>query len=383
MRILHTADWHLGKTLKGRDRTPEIAKALQELLALVKSERIEGVLVAGDLFDRAQVSPEAEGAALDFFLGLGQLNVPALVIAGNHDSRDRFDQVLGKVLPLTGSKAIGDFKYQKEGGTAQLGSLSVAMFPFLSERRIVRKIMDQSPDLWKGTYAEAMRRLIENLSGGFGKGPNVLMGHWAVEGAKPGGGEFEFYTTNSYSVMKSHLPLSAHYVALGHIHRQQQLSDAPVTWYSGSLIQLDFGDHEEAPRGALIVELLPGVPPKVHPVNQRWGLPLKTFRLTRQTLDQRYQELQEWPGLAKLIIEAIPDAQLRERLHRELPQVLDIEFRLSDNENTPAPLPNLEAMDWSELYCQYHLEQHGQEAVPELLQKFQSVYTTALNQEDA
>ena len=65
MRLLHTADWHLGKLLKGVDRTPEIAAALRDLLGLVRSERVDLVVVSGDLFDRPQVSAEAEAWVIE------------------------------------------------------------------------------------------------------------------------------------------------------------------------------------------------------------------------------------------------------------------------------------------------------------------------------
>ena len=117
MRILHTADWHLGKVLKGRERTPEIRQALQGLLGLVRSERIDLVLVAGDLFDRSVVSTEAEAAAFEFFVGLREHKVPALVIAGNHDSRDRLE-ALAPLLSLTGATVLGNWRSVQEGGVA-------------------------------------------------------------------------------------------------------------------------------------------------------------------------------------------------------------------------------------------------------------------------
>ena len=100
MRLLHTADWHLGKLLKGVDRTPEIAAALRDLLGLVRSERVDLVVVSGDLFDRPQVSAEAEACAVEFFMELKALGVPALVIAGNHGPRQRW-------LPFGGAPSDG------------------------------------------------------------------------------------------------------------------------------------------------------------------------------------------------------------------------------------------------------------------------------------
>ncbi|MFX9061783.1 metallophosphoesterase, partial [Acinetobacter baumannii] len=77
VRLLHTADWHLGKVLKGVDRTSEIGEALKTLLEMVAKEGVDLVVVSGDLFDRPQVSAEAEAMAVEFFLRLRELGVPA------------------------------------------------------------------------------------------------------------------------------------------------------------------------------------------------------------------------------------------------------------------------------------------------------------------
>ena len=95
MRILHTADWHAGRVLRGVDRTPEIAQALGEILEIAQSERVDLILVAGDLFDTPNPSADAERAVYEFFLRSGQLGIPSVVIAGNHDSPQRLESVAG------------------------------------------------------------------------------------------------------------------------------------------------------------------------------------------------------------------------------------------------------------------------------------------------
>lgn len=372
MRILHTADWHLGKTLKGQDRTPEVREALKELLGLISKEKVELVLVSGDLFDRSVVSSEAEATAFEFFLGLKEKGVPALVIAGNHDNRDRLE-ALAPLLALAGTRAYGKLRFAQEGGVVDLGGLRVAMLPFLSERRLVKaqQLLQQDAGGWRQTYAEGMRRLIAHLTP---PEVHILMAHLTVEGAQLGGGEFTFHTTNSYAVLKQHFPPTLGYVALGHLHKQQRVSDAPVAWYPGSLIQLDFGEGEEAPRGALLVELEPGKPARVHGVPGRWGKPLKTFRLDRAALDRRWGELKSFSGYIKLVLEGEGNPALRERLFRELPNLLEVEFQAPSLPPPPAPP---ESLQWGEAYAQYRHETIG-EAPPELLRAFQEVLEEVL-----
>jgi len=374
MRILHTADWHLGKVLKGRERTPEIQQALQELLQLVRSERIELVLVAGDLFDRSVVSSEAEAAAFEFFIGLRALGVPALVIAGNHDSRERLE-ALAPLLALSGATVFGHLRLAEQGGVVEARGARVALLPFLSERRLVKAgdLLQGDSAEWKKTYGLGMSLILRNLAQGFGGGLNLLVAHLTVEGGQLGGGEFTFHTTNSYAIPKSAFPLSLSYVALGHLHRQQQVCEAPVAWYAGSLIQLDFGEGEHSPRGALIVELEPGVPPRVHPVEKRWGRPLKTFRLSREWLDRRWEELRTFPGYSKVVIEGKGNPALRERLFKELPNLLEVVFHTPEAEGRAPSATGDENLDWIKAYAEYR-RATARETSPDLLAAFRQVY---------
>ncbi len=378
MRILHTADWHLGKVLKGRERTPEIRQALQALLELVRSERIELVLIAGDLFDRSVVSTEAEAAAFEFFLGLRELGVPALVIAGNHDSRERLE-ALSPLLSLTGATVFGNLRFAEQGGVVEALGARVALLPFLSERRLVKAgdLLQGDSAEWKKTYGQGMGLILKNLATGFSGDLNLLMAHLTVEGGQLGGGEFTFHTTNTYAIQPGDFPQTLSYVALGHLHRQQQVCEAPVAWYAGSLIQLDFGESENSNQGALIVELEPGRPPLVHPVRARWGKPLKTFRLSRETLDRRWEEIRAFPGYSKIVIEGPGNAALRERLFKELPDLLEVEFHTPEVEVKGPAVVDTENLDWVEAYAEYRRTVTAREASPELLQAFRQIYEEA------
>ncbi|MGC8875595.1 exonuclease SbcCD subunit D [Thermus sp.] len=317
MRLLHTADWHLGKVLKGIDRTPEIGEALKGLLEIVHKERVELVVVAGDLFDRPQVSAEAEAYAVEFFLRLRELEVPALVIAGNHDPKERLE-ALSPLLALAGAVVRGRPLFREEGGVVKTRGLSAALLPFVSERVLVKRVWQEAEERHR-TYAEAMRRVLANLES------PLMLAHFALEGVRPGGGEFYFHLAGSYAVPPSALPLGARYLALGHIHRQQQVSEAPVAWYPGSLVQLDFGEGEEAERGALLVELPPSGPPRVHPIRERWGKPLRTYRLKKEELDGRMGELERFPGYLRLLVEGRLSPAEKERFYRALPHLLALE----------------------------------------------------------
>ncbi len=378
MRLLHTADWHLGKVLKGVDRTPEIAGALEDHLRIVREEKIDLVVVAGDLFDRPRVSAEAEAAAFEFFLGLRELGVPALVISGNHDSRPRLE-ALAPLLELAGAHVRGEVRVRGEGGAVRRDWGEAALLPFLSERRAVKaaQLLADDEGQWQSGYSETVGRLMANLTSGFAPGQvNLLVAHLTIEGAnlRLGGGEFTFYVGNSYAVAVEKLPTSATYVALGHIHRQQQVSEAPVSWYSGSLVQLDFGEGEDAERGVLVVELEPDRPPVVRPVNPGWGKPLRTFRLQPDQLDRRMAEVENWPGYAKLILSGPANSALRERLYQDNPHLLEVRFEAEAPDPLAEAAAKVETLSWPEAYERYLREERGLEEVGALLAAFRELY---------
>ena len=89
LRLLHTSDWHLGRSLHDEPLLEDQAWALERLFALVKDERPDALVVAGDLYDRAVPPPEAVGLLDDFLVRAAELGVPVIAIAGNHDSGER------------------------------------------------------------------------------------------------------------------------------------------------------------------------------------------------------------------------------------------------------------------------------------------------------
>src|SRR5680860_969681 len=92
MRILHTADWHVGRTIRGRSRAAEHLAVLAEITAIARAEAVDLVLVAGDQFDTAAPSPEAERIVYRALLDLAEV-APVVVVGGNHDSAQRLEAV--------------------------------------------------------------------------------------------------------------------------------------------------------------------------------------------------------------------------------------------------------------------------------------------------
>src|SRR5687768_14996728 len=101
MRIVHTADWHVGRLWKNVSRLDEMQAIFDHLGRFIERERIDLLLMAGDVFDTSSPAAEAERLVFGFLRRLGQLNVPAVVVAGNHDHPTRID-AWGTLASLAG-----------------------------------------------------------------------------------------------------------------------------------------------------------------------------------------------------------------------------------------------------------------------------------------
>src|SRR2546425_12466987 len=86
MRFLHTSDWHIGKTIRGRSRTDEFATVLDEVVGIALQERVDAVLVAGDLYEHRAASPDADALIFRVFIRLYEAGIPMGLISGNHDA---------------------------------------------------------------------------------------------------------------------------------------------------------------------------------------------------------------------------------------------------------------------------------------------------------
>jgi exonuclease SbcD len=378
LRILHTADWHAGRTLRGVDRTPEIAQALEEIIGLARSERADLILVSGDLFDTPNPSAEAEAAVYEFFLRAGELGVPSVVIAGNHDSAQRIESVSG-LLRRVQVRAVGQARLARDGGVVEVQTASgetalVAALPFLSERRLVKaaQLLDTDVAQWRQKYREGMAFFVDRLASAYRADTvNLMMLHTTLDGGALSGSEFKFYVTNSYTISADSLPASAQYVALGHLHRAQRLREGPPVDYSGSVIQLDFGEAGEQ-KSVRLVEARPGLPATVHEVPLSSGKPLKNARVDADGLERRLEEFRSWPGYLKVRVTVDhPMPGLKDRVMNVLPQALAVEVEVDgEGAGGGSGIEPTSRLSTLEAYERYYLEKRGKDVPEEIRRAF-------------
>ncbi len=370
MRVLHTADFHAGRTLRGYDRTPEIREALAEIAGLARSEKVDAVLVAGDLFDSVNPPADAEAAIFGFFLSLRDAGIPSIVIAGNHDSATRLGGLAG-LLGWVGVQLVAQPTAEprqmvrrletKSGEKLVLGAL-----PYLSERRLVKAadVLGAEVGVWRQKYREGMNFFLRQLAEGFEPGAvNMLMLHATLDGAVASGSDrgMQFDLTNSYTVSPLQLPAAAQYVALGHVHKPQQLGASPLTCYPGSIIQLDFGEGGEK-KQVNLVEVEAGRPARVHPIPLVSGKELRTVRTDLAQLDARLAALQGFEGLLKVVVRAPSGTALlglKERVLRQFPSALGVDLEAPKDE-AGAAAESREGLSLEQLYERYHQERRGE-----------------------
>jgi exonuclease SbcD len=285
MRLLHTSDWHVGKAIRGRSRAAEHRAVLAEIAGVAERESVDLVVVAGDLFDTATPTPEAERIVYRALLDLAAGGRPVVVVSGNHDSAQR----LAAVAPLSEASGIhvapairppgdgGVLDIEVDGEVAQL-----ALLPFPSQRFVVTADLLLSGDAADAhaEYADRVVRIVRSLTGGFRSGTvNLVVGHLMVMGGIMGGGERGAHTVFDYWVPATAFPPSAQYVALGHLHRPQRLAGPAPLHYCGSPLQLDFGETANDPQ-VNVVDVRPGRPADVRAVPLVEGRRLRTIRGT-------------------------------------------------------------------------------------------------------
>lgn len=287
MRLLHTSDWHVGKTLKGHSRLDEQELVLREIVGIAREHEVDAVLIAGDLYDTAAPSAQAQQLVVRTLMGLASTGAEVIAIAGNHDHAPTLDAY----RPLAGAAGItlvGSVRTAERGGVVEFRARStgepatVAVLPFLSQRYAVRaaELVANTPAENTGAYDQQLRDILTSLTGGFrDDAVNLVMAHLTVLNGKMGGGERTAQSIFEYAVPASIFPVDTHYVALGHLHRRQRM-DAPCpVHYCGAPMAIDFGEQDNT-AVACLVEAAPGTPVSVTDIPIKAGRRLRTLKGT-------------------------------------------------------------------------------------------------------
>ncbi|MDD4460403.1 MAG: exonuclease SbcCD subunit D C-terminal domain-containing protein [Proteiniphilum sp.] len=261
MRVLHTSDWHIGRTLYGRKRYEEFEAFLTWLATTIQQNEIDALLVAGDVFDTSAPSNRAQELYYRFLCRVAASSCRHIVVvAGNHDSPS-FLNAPKELLKALDVHVVGSSTASPEDEVLVLRNerdapeLIVCAVPYLRDRDIRvaeagESVEDKERKLIDGirTHYAAVAALAEQKREEFGADiPIVGTGHLFTAGGQTvdGDGVRELYVGSLAHVTAGIFPACFNYLALGHLHVPQKVSGSETIRYSGSPLPMGFGEAKQ------------------------------------------------------------------------------------------------------------------------------------------
>lgn len=306
MKILHTADWHLGKKLEQCERSEEHQDFLDWLINKLSEACIDVLIIAGDVFDTGSPSNTALEQYYHFLRRVKDTCCrEVVIIGGNHDSISTLNapksllqyfnvHIVGGVPEVFTEQII---PIQDKDGNVELVICAV---PFLRDRDIRLSISGETNEereqRIKQGISDHYHRFVEHIKG-FKEDnvPVIATGHLFAAGSTTSESEKEIHVGNLGQVQGDHFPLEFNYIALGHIHRPQIVNGMEHIRYSGSPIPLSFSENEDK-KQVLILEFKAGELVSLVPHEVPCGRKLIRVKGDLETVKRKIRALED-PGL--------------------------------------------------------------------------------------
>jgi exonuclease SbcD len=308
MKILHTSDWHLGQSFMNNDREEEHQLALDWLVELIEKQQIDAFILAGDVFDIGNPPSYARRLYYDFLKKLIKTSCRHIIITGgNHDSPAMLNAPAELLkafdIHVIGS-ATGDYVDEIVELKNKSGELEmvIAAVPFLRERDLRYSVAgesgaEQAKHLRKaiaGHYHE-VAKLMDDYTGK--NIPILATGHLYAAGATASAKQDNIYIGNMENIGASEFPELFDYVALGHIHRPQNIGKKKPIRYSGSILPLSFSEIKDQ-KSVVILSFLEKELQKTDIVNVPLFRQLKSIKGNLKKIKEQLNKLDEQPQVA-------------------------------------------------------------------------------------
>ena len=319
-RVIHTADWHLGKPLADLDRTEEFRRFLAFLLETLVATEADALVVAGDVFDSATPPQAAVRLYFDFLAALyTRTRCVAVVTAGNHDSPSHLDAPRDLLRALR-TRVVAALEPERAAmliplPSAEAPALLVAAVPFLRERDLRSGRMGQSAAEIERDLRDGLRCRYEEMAEAARpwreKGVPVLAtGHLTALGATTSESEREIHVGGLGKIGADAFPAAFAYVALGHLHRPQPVGGRAHIRYSGSPIALSFSEAQDCKElrlldfagGSLVVNV---------PIPVPQARPLVALRVPQGEMEARLSEFAPPPSELTPWVEVVVEGATR------------------------------------------------------------------------
>ncbi len=292
MRILHTSDWHLGMSLFGIPLIEDQRHFIKQLLHIIETEKIEGVLLAGDVFDSSVANSEAIALYNDAVTAIcGEKGVPMVLIAGNHDGAARL-AACRELLKASGLYVTG--KLTADINPVVIGDCAIYPIPYFN----IEDVRAMFPETVIPSYERAMLCLCDRIREGMDKTrKNIVVAHAFVSGAALSDSD-RSAMLGTASMVSQAVFEGFDYVALGHLHRPQNIGQC--IRYSGSPLPYAAGEALVEKSATIIdtadmsVQEVPIVP--LHPIRVLKGPFESLFNDASPSADYIKIELTDCPA---------------------------------------------------------------------------------------
>jgi DNA repair protein SbcD/Mre11 len=336
MRILHTSDWHLGRSFHREGMLSHQAAFADHLLEVVESERVDLVVVSGDVYDRALPQVDAVRLASETLARLAASRARVVLTSGNHDSAHRLGfgaelmDAAGVFIRTDAARVATPILLEDEHGP-----VAVYGIPYL-DPDTVREPWGLSARSHAAALGEAMRRVRDDLGRRAGA-RSVVLAHAFVAGAEPSESERDI-SVGGVAMVPTSVFDGVSYAALGHLHGRHTLTD--TVRYSGSPLAYSFSEATHR-KGSWLVDLGAGGVSATEFVDAPVPRPLARLRGELETLlTDPALAVHESSWLHVTLTDTVRPLQAMERLRRRFPHTLVLGF-----ESTVPVIGSLPTMD--------------------------------------
>lgn len=358
---MHLADLHLGKRVNGFSMMEDQEYILNRILEIMEEEQPDGLLIAGDVYDKTIPPAEAVRLMDDFLTAVAAKHVPVFLISGNHDSAERV--AFGHQL-MQGSgiwiSPVYDGTIRHHTLEDRWGEVNIYLIPFLRPS-VVRSFF---PDVEIEDYTDALRTIIEDLQGDTSR-RNVVLAHQFVTaaGALPETCDSEQLSVGGLDRVDGSVFSPFDYTALGHLHGPQRVGSETIR-YAGSPLKYSFSELHQK-KSVTVVEL------RAKGETEIWQIPLQPRReMTelRGTFEEILEEARK-KGAPQtdyyhmILTDEIDVVDALSRLREYYPNImlLDYDNRRTRSQKEVEQLDRVEERTPGELFAALYEQQNGQE----------------------
>jgi exonuclease SbcD len=385
MRVLHTGDWHIGKLVHGVHMTEDQRWVLDQLIDLLEEERVEVLIIAGDVYDRS-IPPTEAVELLDQVLSqvVMKLGIKVILISGNHDSPDRLD-FGGKLLKDQGLHIVGKLKIDQEPIVLEdeFGEIHFHPIPY-NDPAVTKAVYGMEGSV---SHDEAMAEILSAIRKRMDESVrNVVVSHGFVVGSKdPETSESErpLSIGGTEYVKVKHFD-GFDYVALGHLHRPQKVGKETIR-YAGSLLKYSFSEAQQHKSITLL-----DLKEKGNIIIREKNLaPRRDLRVIQGSLDDLLNKEVYTLGNQTDYIHAILTDQEKlyepmQKLRSVYPNILQLERERSEQERTLSSFLQREMIgkDPTDLFSEFYSKVTGGNVLSQQAQRaFEKVFSEIQQEE--